>query len=116
MDFENFEFLGFRDFGIVGSLGSGVLGVRDFDTLRFWVFWILRPLDFGMFGILGCWNFFDFPLTHIPETGFFNFYFYSGGSLIEPAIRSRCLLRRPRSRDALADSGEGSRGHHLLNR
>ena len=116
-DFEIFEFLGFADFVIVGFLGSGFTGVEDFETFRFWFFWIFRFLDFGTFGILGCWFFLgsssDPP---IPEVGFFDFQLYSGGRLVDPAMRSRYLLRRLRSREASSDSRDGSRRRQLLNR
>ncbi len=112
-DFEIFEFLGFADFGIVGFLGSGFTGVEDSETFRFWFFWILRFLDFGIFGILRCWFFLglssDLP---IPEVGFFDFY----GRLMDPAMRSRYLLRRLRSREASAETRDGSRRRQLLNR
>ena len=112
-----FEFLGFADFGIDGSSGSGFTGVEDFETFRFCFFWILRFLDFGILGTLGCLFFFGLSSDPpIPEMGFFDFYLYSGGRLVDPAMRSRYLLRRLRSREASADSRDGSRRYQLLNR
>lgn len=85
----------------LSDLGS--FGFRDSRNLVFWGFW-----DVGFFGLSS-----DLP---IPEVGFFDFYLYSGGRLVDPAMRSRCLLRRLRSREASADSRDGSRRRQLLNR
>ena len=111
MSWRFFGIVRIADFGFVGLLGSELLGVKDFETLRFRFLWVLRSLDFGIFCFSGLSS--DPP---IPEVGFFDFHLYSGGRLTDPTIRSRWLLRRLRFREASADSRDGSRRHLLLNR